>query len=364
MHSDYLKAQSQGTIPAYEKFLHKYPSSVTYGKDARLQLEKLRFTEAIESGDEKGLEALLERPVDPKNPFSSQYLAEGKETLARIKAGRLKNSESMEGYRTFYSKFEGTTAARELEDSYEQFYGAFALSGRNLEDYAGYITRFPRGSHAAAARERGEEIWWSEKSDSAGVADYQQYLDLFPEGPHLGHVRGELERMMWAGAEDTATDSDLYLSYLERFPEGAHNLEARDCVDWAAAERKGPEAIRSYLKAHPDGRFSSRADEILRSADQVDEAMNKRIWDAVWEKVQSNLKMGGRWPGGKEYMIQGWIQAGDTFLSYSGITEEEGNYRVLLDNHSRYDMSGTVYEHYDGKWYPVYKRYFKTGEGN
>ena len=348
-------AQSEGSVAAYEKFLSKNPKG-PYTTTARKALERLRFKDAIASENEEKLETLLANTKYPEN----DYVGEAKEVLAKLKATRLIENESMEGYHSFYSKFGDTIAAKELENSFDEFYGRFALSNNKLNNYVRYISRFPKGKFVTDARKRGEAIWWSEKSSTAGTKDYQKYLDLFPNGAHHSHVQEVLEKMMWSEAENTATDADLYLSYLERFPEGPHNSQARDCVDWSMAEKRCPEGIRSYLEMHPQGRFASRGQQILQSAEQVDDELKTRLWDGVWAQVKSAL--GQSTYGGQTMTVSGLISLGKTFLSYRGVVNEGGQARVLLNNHSTFEMSGTVYEYYEGDWFPVYGRIFKTKE--
>ena len=301
-------AASDGSVAAFKEFLDKNPSG-PYTKAARKELERLQFKDATASENEESLEKLLSNPLYPEN----DYVEKGKEVLAKLKAARLKKNESMEGYDSFFLKFNGTIAAKELESSFDDFYGRLALSNEKLNDYLGYISRFPKGRFVADFRKRGEAIWWSEKSSTASTKDYQQYLNLFPNGIHHSYVKEVLEKMMWTEAEKTTTDVDLYSSYLEQFPEGPHNSEAKDCVDWAMAEKRGPKGIRSYMEKHPQGRFAMLGQEILQSSDKVDPKMRTRIQEAVWEQVK--LALGQGQFSGQSMTITGFITSGETSLS-------------------------------------------------
>ena len=353
MKTQFDTAQSKGSIAAYKTFLSNNPKG-RYATTAHKELERLHFKDAIASENEEKLETLLANTKYPKN----DYIADAKEVLAKLKAIHLIENESMEAYQSFYSKFGDTIAAKELEDSFADFYGRFALSNNKLNDYVGYISRFPKGKFVTEARKKGEVFWWLEKSNTANMKDYQEYLDIFPNGAHRSQVREVLEKMMWSEAENTATDTDLYFSYLERFPEGPHNIAARECVDWSMAEKRGPEGIRSYLEMYPKGRFSLRGQQILQSAEQVDEGLKTRLRDAVWADVKSAL--GQMSYGDQTKNVRGWINSGKSSLSYRGVVNEGGQARVLLDNYSTFEMSGTVYEYYEGDWFPIYNRFFKT----
>ncbi len=352
----YQSVQKEGSIAAYEEFVSDNPDG-PYTALAKKELEKLRFEHAIASENEKELESLLENPLDPK----ISYVKQARETLAKIKAGYLMKNQSLHGYQNFFSKFKNTDAAKQLEDAFDSFYGKTVMMLDTLKDYTGYISRFPNGKFAAQTQKRGEQLWWIEKSDHADIKDYEQYMDLFPGGVHEPEVKEILEKMMWSDAEETAIDSDLYLSYLERFPEGAHHSQARDCVDWSMAEKKGPKGIQSYLDVHPDGRFSEHGRKIIHSASQVTDDKKEIIQEKVWDQVKSALGQGSRMRG--TVLINGWISSGKTYLSYNGIVSEQGKARVLLNNHSKFEMSGIVYEYFDGDWFPVYDRIFKTKKG-
>ena len=349
--SRFDQAQKKGTIEAYERFLQTKPKG-SYAQKARVSLERLRFEKATAARDEAALERLLAKPEFPKN----DWVAKARETLAEIKADRLRTNESMAGYSDFYAKFGDTDAAKGLSGAYDAFYGRFALSAPDLESSLGYLTRFPDGTHAEAVRRRAEPIWWTQNAAKADTAAYQQYLDLFPAGEHRAQVGDILEKRMWEEAEKTATDADLYLAYLERFPRGRHQASARDCVDWSMAEDKGPKGIRTYMDVHPKGKFADRGQKILKSAETVTEEMETRIWDAVWAKVKSTMRGSPGMSG--ESIITGWISAGKTYLSYRGVVKKGGQARVLLSDHSRYEMDGTVYTYVDKQWFPVYEHYF------
>lgn len=348
--SQFESAETQGSINAYEQFLEDNPTG-PYSDTARRKLERLRFEDAIKSENEGTLKKLLSTVAFP----DADYVKEGKEVLAKFSAKRLLENESLEGYNLFYKDYDGTDQAKSLENSFDEYYGKYALSKDSLDIYDGYITRFPNGKHANEAREKGEAIWWKEKSSTTSVKDLKQYVNLFPNGSHLSQVKEVLEKRMWKTAEQDGKDADLYLSYIEQFPEGPHNGEARDCVDWSIAERKGPKGIKTYLDLHPSGRFVSHGEQIIKSADQVDENMKNTIESAVWSQFKNSM---GRHYGGGTMTVYGSITGDGIKLSYHGVVDKNGKASLLINNYSTYKINETVYEYYDGDWYPKYDRIF------
>lgn len=348
--SQYNNAQGENTVTAYKEFLADNPRG-SYAKSAKFEIDRLKFKEAISSKDIEKLEILLNSSKHPKRA----HVKEAKELLAKLKADDLIKHGTLEQYRAFYAKFDDTVAAQLLKKNYDKFYGQLALSSNQLDHYLGYIKEFPKGSYTNQARKKGEIVWWSLHSSQPNIEKLKQYLDAFIDGPHRGAVNGMLELKMWAKAEKTATDAALYLSYLEYFPAGPHNTEARDCVDWSRAEKRGHKGVESYLENRSSGRFSSRAVEIIAEGKQVDQALNQRINNAAWARLDLNK----RTHRGGAYSISGSVLGPGIWLKYEGTVDAKGTARVKMVNRSKIKFSGTFYEHLDGRWSPVFKHYFK-----
>ena len=173
----------------------------------------------------------------------------------------------------------------------------------------------------------------------------------------LAKVQANIERMMWSKAEEKGNDADLYRAYFKRFPNALHRNEAKDCIDWAIAEQNGYKGIRAYLDKHPQGRFASRGGRILESANLVDSSLTSQLNDKACDIVK--LSLGSSYTG-QASTIRGWTSTGKTFLFYRGILKEGGQTKVLLDDNSRIDMSGKIYEYREGNWFPAYDRFFIT----
>jgi len=358
LQSQYQAARSENTVESYEKFLAKHPRG-RYSTAIEKALDSARFKRAVKSEDAAALESLLKKPKYPK----SDYVTEARETLARLKADNLRANESLNGYQVYYAEFGDTAAARDLKPAFDEFYGRHALSSNKLDVFTNYLEQFPQGRHAEDVRKIAERMWWSQRSASADLDDLRQYMDLFPKGNHVSAVGRSLENKLWAEAEDQATDVDLYLEYIQRFPDGPRNVQARDSVDWSVAEQHGIKGVRNYMDIHSRGRFASRGKGILHEAEGLDEAMQKKIWDEVWDRVKNSMSQGGRIGSGSMTVV-GFMSSGKTNLSYHGVVKEGGQARVLLYNGSRIEMSDKVYELVDQSWSPVIDPFFESKNEN
>ncbi len=79
-------------------------------------------------------------------------------------------------------------------------------------------------------------------------------------------VRGaKSDDAAWQAVQESPRDISRYQSYLQAYPSGLHEAEARDAVAWREAETAGTrEALRDYLSSRPQGTYALRAKKIER----------------------------------------------------------------------------------------------------
>lgn len=103
------------------------------------------------------------------------------------------------------------------------------------------------------------------------LADYEDYLNRFPDGEHAIEVRDRYEALQkmyaeWRSIVLSGHQRDFEL-FKKNYPESVlyHQCELKiDSLDWVDAVADGSSnAVRSYLDAHPDGRYASEADIML-----------------------------------------------------------------------------------------------------
>ena len=112
----------------------------------------------------------------------------------------------------------------------------------------------------------------------------QNYLSKFMNAPreHRDSINARLNMLKeeageWENAVNSGTRGAL-LAYIEQNPSSPHVAEAKnkiDSIDYAKAEREyknangdsgGTEALKKYIKEHPDGRYATKVQEILDEA--------------------------------------------------------------------------------------------------
>lgn len=235
-------------------------------------------------------------------------------------------------------------------------------STAKISDFEKYLKLFPGGTQKA------ESVWWKNNSSTAEISDLRKYLELFPGGRYEQDAYKLLEKKMWIRAEDTRVRVDLYIDYLKSFPEGPHNKEARDCVDWSVSERKGPNGVKSYLARNPKGRFSETAEKIIASVNPVTPDQKEKINDAAFSHIKTYLEKSS--PGWERHKSSTWgmLSSGDTRLAYSGAISPVKNSKYWMNaqlsliNGSTIEYFFDVFEYYDDEWYPAFNRFFEKSE--
>jgi hypothetical protein len=114
------------------------------------------------------------------------------------------------------------------------------IDDRDFETARDYSTRYPQ--HFYTRKQK-----------------YQQYLDRHPGGAHMSQVKAALTRI---ASEWDRHDFRLAAEQFKEKPSDVKELRAR---------------CRSYLTAHPDGRYRDKATELIRWCDKVSEPGEYRV---------------------------------------------------------------------------------------
>jgi hypothetical protein len=188
--------------------------------------------------------------------------------------------------------------------------------------------------------ERGEAEAWAELVANPSDDGYQSYLDHFPNGAHQPEAQLRLTALADAKAwteVSTAPSDGGYRAYLGRFPEGAHKQEAQVRLDgiaeagaWAEISAKPSDAAyQTYLDRFPQG--AHRAEATAR----LGELAEARLWTEVSARrseaaYQSYLE---RFPEGPH--------RGDAAAHLTAIAE----WRKLRDTGSGDDLAAFLARH-------------------
>ena len=110
---------------------------------------------------------------------------------------------------------------------------------------------------------------WNKAVAQNTVASYQNFISAHPEDIRAGEAHARLialqDDQAWA-ATSMSQSADRYQRYLQAWPAGKHDQEARDAIataettDWNAAKADGSvAAIQGFLQKDPNGADAAQA---------------------------------------------------------------------------------------------------------
>lgn len=110
---------------------------------------------------------------------------------------------------------------------------------------------------------------WNKAVAQNTVASYQNFISAHPDDPRAGEAHERLialqDDQAWA-ATAISQSADRYQKYLQAWPSGRHDQEARDAIasaettDWNAAQADGSvAALQGFLQKYPTGADAGQA---------------------------------------------------------------------------------------------------------
>ncbi len=245
-------ARGRDTEATLRSYLDRYPRG-DHALEARLRIEALRRDPvAIARRDEESLSLSQER---------RQQVQRGLALLGYDTRGI--DGIFGDGTRRAIGQWQ---KANELDQTGYLTGNQIALLARQSETRRAQLER-----EAAARREqteREDRAWWLETGARGTERGYREYLERFPDGRYaeMAHSRldwqadsrarsaAAYEREIWDDAR-AANSEASYRAYLEKFPNGAFAVAARDRVD-EIERRKDPaleaaQAAEAQLNLNP-----------------------------------------------------------------------------------------------------------------
>ncbi len=247
-------AESSKTLDTYRRYLTRFPTG-RHHQDARAALEEAMWRECQAAGTREALAAYL------KEYPSGKHVKEANQGLEDREFAEARAQDSIEAYESFLQVHRSHEAARrrlrELRYKRAEKMGTLEEWRTFHDDNRGYSASAEGPDFARMMGRAGtelERLLYDTILAQPTLELCREYLRRYSERPRAQQVVIRMEPCLYDEASRSA-DSALWFEYLEKYPTGYRDAEARQRLEAALFakldDRKGYDAIERYLRLAP-----------------------------------------------------------------------------------------------------------------